>query len=888
METREKERHMKFDLERALRRWKKGLFRDENIEDGYAEELESHLRDEIQRLRHDGMEEEAAFNQAVQGFGTVQDIGAEYAKARTRDIDGRFLSITRRWMPGLFWSYGRLALRKLRTQKGYSLINIAGLAAGMACCILILTWVWDELSYDRFFENSDRIFRIVTENHAGSRVTVMAGSPAPIGKALVEQYTEIKQAVRVQCGWSNYFLHYGDKIFILEKLAAVDPTFFEIFRFPFLSGDPKTALQDPASIVLTESLAHKCFGDEDPMGKVLQMDQEDLRVTGVIADPPRNSHLQFDYAFPAENMRRWRESQLDSWSYMQFATYVELAPGVRPDSVDPKLMELIRKNLPQVKGKAYLQPLTDIHLQSTHMNTWMIDYPNPGNITYVYIFSLTAICVLLIACINFMNLATARYGMRAREVGMRKVVGARRIDLVKQFMGESCLTALISLALAILLVELFLPLFSTLAGKEMSLDYLGSPGIWVGFLFIVLLTGLISGSYPAVFLSSFQPSQVIKSQSDLGVRRAGGLRKVLVVTQFALTVLLLIGTIVIYSQLRFIQDKDLGFDPENVITFAGYGEYEENYEATRSELLQNPDILNVCRAFPPSSGFGGTTNVDWDGKEPGLEIRFYTDMGDYDYLDTFGLTMAAGRFYSRDYPTDEDNFVLNETAVKMMGIEDPIGKRFSYQDREGTIIGVVRDYHGGSLHETILPKVLELRGGFFVCVKFRPGQDSRILGFLKGMWEKSVPRFPFRYNFVDESIATHYATEKRIGKIFRIFTVLAALIACLGLFGLSSFMAERRTKEIGIRKVMGARVGSLVLLMSKEFAKWVLMANVIAWPLAYLAARKWLDGFAYRARLGWELFALALLLALVIAVATVGFQAIRAATASPVDSLRYE
>ncbi|MGB2905914.1 MAG: ABC transporter permease [Candidatus Aminicenantaceae bacterium] len=880
---------MSFNLEKALHNWKKSLYQSENMEDGYVEELESHLREEIQRHQDTGIGEEAAFKQAVQGLGSVQDLGSEYEKARTRDINGRFLSVSRRWIPGLLWSYGKLALRKLRRQKGYSLINIAGLAMGMACCILILTWVWDELSYDRFHKNSDKIFRIVTENHAGGRISVSAGSPAPIGQALVEQYPEVKDAVLVQCGWSNYFLHYEDKIFMQEKLAAVGPSFFEIFQFPFLQGDPQTALLDPASIVLTESLARKCFGEENPMGQVLQMDEEDLRVTGVISDIPRNSHLQFDYAFPAENMRRWRESQLDSWMYMQFATYVELAPKADIDAINLQLMELIQKNLPGVKGKIYLQFLTDIHLQSTHMNSWMVEYPSPGNIAYVYLFALTAVCVLLLACINFMNLATARYGTRAREVGMRKVVGAQRKDLVKQFIGESCFTALIALLFAILLVELFLPAFSVLAGKEMSLEYAGNPGLWACLLSIVLLTGFVSGSYPAFFLSSFQPSQVVKSLPGLGVRRAGWLRKILVVTQFSFTLILLIGTIVIYSQLHFIQNKDLGYNTENIITFASYGEYGRNYEAARSELLQNPAVLNVCRAFPPSSGFRMTTNVDWDGKDPSEEIRFYEDMGDYDFLDTFGLKMTQGRFYSRKFPTDKDNFVVNETAIRVMEVKDPLGKRFTYQGNTGTIIGVVKDYHGGSLHEPILPKVIALRDeGFFMCVKFRPGQVSRMVAFLESKWDKFVPGHPFRYEFVDESIASSYTSEKRIGKIFRNFTMLAVLIACLGLFGMASFIAELRTKEIGIRKILGACVWSIVLLLSKEFIKWVLIAYVIAWPLAYIAARKWLGGFAYRTRLGWELFALALVLALGIAVATVSYQAIRAATANPVDSLRYE
>ncbi len=878
-----------FDLEKAIRKWRKGLYKSEAFEDGYIEELESHLKEFIDEQIQEGMEPEEAFEKAVGTIGPPQGIGDEFFKTRAVRLSGRPPWQSPRFMPALLWNYWKIALRKIRRNKGYSFINIVGLAIGMACCILILTWVRNELSYDRFHKNADQICRVVTVDFSGGNITKASGSPSLIGPTLVEKYPEFLKFARVQSGWSGYFLHYGEKNFMEMKLATVDPSFFEIFQYPFIQGDPQTALTDRYSIVLTESLAQKCFRDEDPMGKVMQIGSKDFKVTGVIEDIPRNSHLQFDYVFPVINMTEFRESRLDTWDYDQFSTYLLVKENMDFKSLSKKISGIVKKYLPESKTEVFLQPISAIHLHSTDINSWEAVYPNPGNITYVYIFALVAACILLIACINFMNLATARSATRAREVGMRKVSGARRIDLIKQFMGESIFLSVLSLGLGVLLVELLLPAFNRLSGKDLSLDYGGSVLLWISLLGIAGFTGLASGSYPALFLSAFQPSRVLKVSAHLASRRGGHLRQILVVGQFAFTILLIIGTLVIYSQLRFIQNKDLGYDTENVFTVASYGEFGRNYEAAKNELLRNPDILSVCRAFPPSPGFRGTEDVDWEGKDPTAEFMIFSDFGDYDFLKTFGIKMTEGRFYSREFPTDRDNFVVNETAIKKMGLESPIGKRLTFKGKTGTIIGVTKDYHGGSLHHPILPKIIELSDeGFFICVKFRPGNVSEMIAFLKEKWDKFVPGHPFQYGFLDESIAAAYESERKIGKIFRYFTGLAILIACLGLFGLASFTAEQRTKEIGIRKILGAKISGIVFLLSKEFTKWILVANLIAWPVAYLLSRRWLQGFAYRMNLGWEIFVVSAVLALVIAVVTVSYQAIRAAMANPVDSLRYE
>ncbi len=758
----------------------------------------------------------------------------------------------------------------------------------MAICILILLWVQDELSWDRFHGNGDQIYRVISEDRSGGNLFNYAGSPSPIGPTLVDKYPEIVNFTRVQSGWSGWYLHLNDKIFIKERLACADPSFFEIFKFPFIQGNPKTALNDRYSIVLTETLAKKCFGDEDPMEKIVQMSDTNLKVTGVIEEIPHNSHLQFDYVFPIVNMTKWRGSKLDSWKYMQFATYIQLQKGVKVENVRQKISGIVKKYDPESKINIDLQPLKAIHLHSANMNTWMLVYPNPGNIIYVYIFSIVALLILLLACINFMNLSTARSSTRAKEVGIRKVTGAHRRDLITQFLGETILLSFLSLLIAVFLVKLLLPTFNTLSGKELSLDLSININALFSILGILFFTGVIAGSYPALYLSSFQPVGVFKAISQFSSGRSGTLRKILVVSQFSFTITLIIVTTVIYWQLHFIQNKDLGYNKENIIQFSEYGEYERNFEATKHELLQNPNIRSVCKAFPPSQGLRGTTDIKWEGKDPTKEFMIFHDLGDYDFLKTFNIKMAEGRFYSREFTSDTSNFVINETAIKMMELDNPIGKRLSVEGKTGTIIGVVNDYHGGSLHYPIQPKVIDLAtDGLHVCVKYS-GNEQEIVKFLEQKWKKFVPHHPFQYEFLDESIDNFYKIERKIGKIFGYFTGLAIFIACLGLFGLASFMAERRTKEIGIRKVLGAKIAGIVLLLSKEFAFWVLIANIIAWPIAYFVANKWLTTFAYRINLGWELFIFSAILALAIAIFTVSYQAIKAAVANPVESLRYE
>lgn len=868
-----------FDLEKAISDWKRELKGGRALEDGYRRELEEHLRDKIDDLVAQGARPAAAFEEAVRSLGRRDDIDTEFVKARKGQ---------RRAGNALIGNYARIALRKFRRQKGFSFINLAGLSVGMACCILILLWVKDEMSFDRFHKNADRIFRVLSLDRAGGGDAWDTSSPAPLAETLVRDFPEVVRAVRVQCGWDGWDLRRGPAVFPEARLAAVDPAFFEIFAFPFIAGDPRTALANRHSVVLTESLARKFFGGESALGQALQMNGTDLRVTGVIRDLPRNSHLQFEYAFPLDNMREWRESRLDDWAYRQCATYVETRPEATGKTLRHKIKGLVQKHAPASRVELDLQPLRDIHLRSTRIRNFAVQYPNPGNIAYIFLFTAAAACILLLACVNFMNLATARYGARALEVGVRKLAGAGRADLVRQFLGESVLASFVALAVAVWLVVLALPAFNALSGKSLAAaDLVRLPALG-GFLAIALLTGLAAGSYPALFLSSFSPARVLKGGLRLGLRRGGALRKILVVGQFAFTIALLAAALIIAGQMRYFRNKDLGFNPHNVVSFAGYGNYYEDFPAAKQELLKNPNILSVSRCFPPGPGFGGTTAVDWEGKDPRLDVAVYGDMGDYDFLETFGLAMAEGRFFSRDHPTDADNFVLNETAARLLGPGPAVGKRFSMNGRTGIIIGVIKDYFAGPLHVPIQPKVVELRDGFFVSVKYRPGSTASVMTFLEETWRKFVPGQPFRADFLDETIDGYYKAERQTGKIMLAFAVLAVFIACLGLFGMAAFAAEQRTKEIGIRKTLGAGPGHLIGLLLGEFVQGVVLANLIAWPLAYAAGRIWLGNFAYKMTLGPAVFLAASGLALAVALLTVGFLAWKTAAADPVKCLRYE
>ncbi|MGH7495375.1 MAG: ABC transporter permease [bacterium] len=806
----------------------------------------------------------------------------------------------------MFKNYLKIALRSLLKYKAYSFINIFGLAVGMASCILILLYVHDELSYDQYHEKSAQIYRVTREwfNSDGSSSLHLGHVAPPIGPLLKIDFPDLRHVVRIASG-GNSLLRYQDKVFQENRFYFADPDIFEVFTLPCIKGDPKAALVDPNGVVITPAMAKKYFGNEDPMGKVLNIDGDaDLKVTGIMAEIPTNSHFHFDFLGSMKLLEQFfGEQEFKNWGSNNYATYLLFPKNYPIDNFNRAIPAFIGRHHPEgekaiPKTTLHLQRLTDIHLHSQLDS----EIEANGNIAYVYIFSAIAFFLLLIACINFMNLATARSANRAKEVGLRKVVGAERPQLIKQFLGETIVMALISLFLALVFVEIALPKFNAFAGKELALRSQSMLFITTSLLGIALFVGVLAGSYPAFFLSHFQPVTVLKGQK-IGATKSR-FRSTLVVFQFAISILLIIGMGIVYNQLEYCRTKNLGLNKERLVVLAVEQgqEIARRYPDLRNQLLQHPNIASVAASKRVPSGRlldSSEGSVPDGDKYEKLNFRIANVRVDHSFIETYGMQMAAGRNFSVTFPTDStEAFILNETAVKKIGWLSPesaIGKAFQYGNRKGRIIGVVKDFNYESLHQPITPVVLYIVPPSFnsISVKIRPDRPEDIastLDFLKQKWQELRPNFPFQYSFLDERYEQLYQSEHRLGQIFGTFSLLAVFIACLGLFGLASYTAEQRTKEIGIRKVLGASANNIVLLLSKEFTRLVIVATLVAWPVAYYAMHRWLQEFAYRINLNQQTgtFLLAAILAFAIALFTVSFQAVKAALGNPIKALRYE
>jgi putative ABC transport system permease protein len=783
----------------------------------------------------------------------------------------------------MFKNYGLAAIRNIKRYKGFSAINLTGLALGMASCFLIFIWVQDELSYDRYHTHADDLY-VVHFQPEGSEDRYTHG-PGPLAPALKREFPEIINACRI-FGHARAPLKYGDKLFT-SRVRGVDPAFFEMFSSPVRQGDAEDPLGDRQAMVLTRETAEKLFSSEDPIGKAVSFEWwgtwHEFRVTAVLEDLPPNSDFQFDLLLPFSFVTLSGMSIVD-WDVYGYETYVQLQPGADPDIVTGKISGVMRRNVPDSPLDLKLYPLARLHLY---------DPRGGGPIVYVYIFSCIAAFIVGIACINFINLTTARSTKRAREVGLRKVVGAKRAQLIRQFLGESFLLTFIALAAALLLTWLLLPAVNYLLDREMVFRLGGGTALLLSGLAVA--TGLASGIYPAFVLSSFPPSQVLKGPLVAGAK-APSFRKVLVVIQFSISIFLLICTSVMFKQLDYMRHKDMGLNTDQVINMELRGGLRSNFRAIKNRLLQNPDILAVSATNGSYFKRFGTDKVTWEGKDPNERLFVSIHAVDYDYQKIFDLEMSEGRYFSREFPSDEEEaFLINETAAKAMGMESPLGQRIHCPlpfdgDRDGLIVGVVKDFHFRSLHEEIKPLVLAIAPGWFtdMYIRMQTKDLAATVGITEGVLKEMAPDFPLEYTFLDEDLDRLYKKDSRIGALVRYGTMLAVVIACLGLLGLASFTAEQRTKEIGIRKVLGSSVGAIFLLLSRQFSLWILLANLFAWPLAYLALSKWLEGFAYRTRLGIEFFLAAGMATLVVALITVSYQSLKAALANPVDSLRNE
>ncbi len=780
------------------------------------------------------------------------------------------------WRIAMFKNYFKTAIRIFFRHKGYTFINIAGLAIGMACCILIFLWVQDELSYDRFHENAEDLYVATFSN--GSIVT-----PTALSDYLKTEYPEIVHASRYW-GQGRNLLKYGDKQIYEEGGIMVDPDFLKMFTVKILKGDPATALDDPSSILLSEQVASKLFGTTDSLGQTLTYNTNlDMKVSAVFEDYPVNSHMSFSYLIPTALAKKYVKN-FDTWDRNNIRTYVQLPPNTSVESVDAKISDAVERHRPQDKRELSLQPITRLYLNPfNHTNV---------RLTYVYLFSALAFFILLIAGINFINLTTARSSNRAKEVGVRKTVGAYRSHLVRQFFSESLILTLISSAFALAIVYLSLPMFNELTGKFFTWEFMIQGTVIFGILAIIFLTVIISGSYPALILSRFSMTKVLRGKLLTGMK--GGLfRKILVVLQFSLSILLIIGTIMIFRQIHFLQERDVGYDKENIVYFGIGMRFRQNIDTIKTELMSNADILNVTLTniapyrWNTNAGYG---DVHWEGKTH-QQVKMVMTSVDYDFLDTFKLKMARGRFFSKEYSTDSsDAYVVNQAAVKAMEMDDPIGKELKVWDWSKRIIGVVEDYHFESLHTEIIPMAMSIDPGSYsqVCIRISPYRIPDTMAFLEKKWKEIYPEYPFEYQFLDEAIQNQYRSEQAAGRIVTIFTILALFISCLGIFGLSSYTAEQRTKEIGIRKVLGASVWNLFKYISREFVGLVIIANVIIWPVAYVIMNRWLQTFAFRIDMGiWPFIAVGISV-FAVSLLTVSWQILRAATADPVDSLRYE
>lgn len=791
----------------------------------------------------------------------------------------------------MFRNYVKIAFRNVVRHKGYSFINIAGLAIGMACFLLILLYVRNELSYDRFHDRSERIYRIAIDIQQGDNVRSAVWSPVPLGPALQADFPETEQVIRF---WRAFRpIVFNDEQSFREKyFYFTDPEVFQVFSFDLIEGNPQTALASPNSVVVTESTARRLFGDAPVLGQVVRYEgypagTREFTVTGILRDLPNNTQFKFDYLASLAGV----ETEADNWgSRKPIWTYVLLSEGANPSELKQKLDGYIEQKNPRTSAQftLYLEPLTDVHLFSRFTGGF-----KPGSdIASVYLFSAIGFFILVIACVNFMNLATARSLKRAKEVGMRKVLGAQRSQLVKQFLGEAILLSCLSLLLALFLLELLLPWFNSTFNTALTVQYTKDSGLFLFVLATVLLVGLLAGSYPAVFLSRFRPVKTLRGRMASGASGVN-LRKGLVVFQFVISIVLIAGTLLVKRQLDYVRHKKLGFDKEMVVVLP----YSANETPLLNALLGDARVksVSVSQRVP-------VNDINSDGRTVSLSqldepLRVESFVVDERFLSTYGMHLIAGRGFSREMASDTAAFVINETAVNAFGLRSPqeaIGRELTWSGyKNGRIIGVIEDFHTTSLHEPIEPTVLHMLPNeewwrTFISVRVQSGDLSGTLSFLESTWRRFTPDGVYSAFFIDDSLAQLHRADQQFGRIFAAFAGLAIVIACLGLFGLAAFSAEQRTKEIGIRKVLGASVAGIVNLLSLEFVKLVILASVVASPVAWFAMNKWLENFAYRIEIDWWVFALAGGLALMIALLTVSTQAIRAALANPVESLRYE
>jgi putative ABC transport system permease protein len=803
----------------------------------------------------------------------------------------------------MFKNYLIVAWRNLKRNKAYSALNVLGLAAGLAVFILIMLFVRTELGYDRYHANGRNIYRVVQEQpgnvYLGSNV--FAVTPGPLAAAMVQDFPEVLAATRID-NWGNVLVRVGEKSFLESEIHWADPQTFEIFSFPIVRGEGGPALKNPFSVLLSESAAARFFGGDDPVGRTLVLQAYEMnaefQVAGVFRDIPANSHFTLNVVAPFETMGRIQQTDLTRWGNNSYYTYILLRDGADPKALEAKLVPFIAKYEAErgwkhdsQHSRYFLQALTGIHLHSRAN----FDFGLIGDGRFVFLFASIAVLVLAIACVNYMNLATARSLKRAKEVGLRKVVGAGKGQLVRQFLGDAMVLSFLALVLAVGLVLAALPAFRRFVERDIVFDPFRDAALMPALVLLAAVVGAVAGSYPALFVSGFRPVSSIKGT---GAARAKGrgLRNALIVFQFSASIALIICTVVVGGQLAFIRNTDMGYDRDQIVVLTPRGGVRTGLEAFKNELRSNPAVVRVASSSCLPNNVTSSTHAQWPGRPEDLEIPIYVVDADYDFPELFGLELVRGRSFSRDFPSDAGGaFLINEAAQRALGWDDPIGREFGRKGRDsaeakGRIVGVLKDFHMHSLHLSIMPLYISLDPARAnrISIKLRGGDIPAAMASIRRTWEKFAPEYPFEFSFFDQIFDRAYRTERRLGTMFGAFAGLAVLIACLGLLGLAAFAAEQKTKEIGIRKVLGASTSGVIALLSRDFMKWVAVANVVAWPIGYFAMRSWLSHFAYRIDLTVPMFLGAALAAFLIAGAVISVQTYRAAAANPADSMRYE
>ena len=794
-----------------------------------------------------------------------------------------YLKFKIRWGFIMFKNYCKIAYRNLFKYKSHFFINIFGLTMGIACFMIIILFIQHEWSYDRYHKNADRIYRIESRDSFNPRAVGNTRLQAPIASALMKEFPEVVNACRL---WlrRNILISKGDKKFYEERFFYADPSVLDIFTFPLLKGDSEIALENPNSILITETMAKKYFAKDDPIGQELIIDNKrTYQVTGIFKDIPKNSHLRFDFFIPFSNLVHRFGNTVNEWNRMSaFQIYILLQPNYLPKVLELKLLAFQQKYMLQ-RETLYLKPLTSIHLHS-HLPTEL--EPN-SDIRYLYIFSTIAVLILIISCINFMNLATAKASNRLKEVWIRKTVGAYRWQLIFQFLSEAILLSFMALFLAILVVHIFLPIFNVVVQKDLAVDYTSIIAI-LRFVGIALFVGILAGSYPAFFLSSFQNVAVLKSAMSVGLKNTG-LRKGLIVFQFTISIALIASTMIIYNQLNYIRKKNLGFKKEQMlIVFLKDKALQQKSEFIKRELLQLQNVSAVTASDGRPSKTGMETWFKAEGLEKEMWINTYGI--DYDFINTYEMEITMGRNFSKDFVTDHEGaFLVNEAATMAFGWSNPINKKLAWFGKERKVIGVIGDFHFKSLHENIEPLIFYLESEpSELTLRLTTDDITSMLSYLGKKWEQLSPNYPLEYIFLNDSFDSLYRAEDRLGKIFGYFAILTIFIASLGLYGLAAFTAEQRTKEIGIRKVFGASISQMVLLITKEIFVLISIAILLGLPFAYYFMNRWLQDFAYKVELGLIHFLLTGCFALFLAMMTVSYHSLKAAFSNPVDALKYE